>query len=287
MKGIILAAGTGSRLAPLTTATSKHLLPVHDKPMIYYPISTLVLAGVKQLAVVVNPEHMEAYDRLLGSGKHWGISITLLQQVSAKGLPDAIASAKDFLNGQKCVVALGDNIFHGSGMGTTLKSIGQKNGAVIFAHKVANPSEYGVVELDELGVPICLTEKPINPVSNLAVPGLYFFDSSVIDRISRLTPSGRGELEITDLLTSYLIEGLLEVRQIERGTAWFDAGTTESLSRVAEFVRVIQERQATLIGSPDEASWRVGNISDQQLRERASSTQHSKYGELLNSILED
>jgi glucose-1-phosphate thymidylyltransferase len=283
MKGILLAAGTGTRLSPLTIATSKHLLPVHDKPMIYYPISTLILSGVKELAVVVNPEHLASYKRLLGSGEQWGISITFVEQDSANGLPDAIAKAGRFLERQGCAVALGDNIFHGAGMGTTLKSVGREPGAVIFAHKVSNPSDYGVVELDGAGEPLRLTEKPSNPESNLAIPGLYFFDASVIERVSELKPSGRGELEITDLLASYLKEGLLGVRQIERGTAWFDAGTVDSLSRATEFVRVVQERQGTLIGSPDEAAWRVGNITRQTLEETAYQSRSSRYGEYLSS----
>jgi len=286
MKGILLAAGTGSRLSPLTIATSKHLLPVHDKPMIYYPLSTLILAGVTELAVVVNPEHALAYKSLLGSGEQWGLSITFVNQHSAKGLPDAISAASSFLEGQGCVVALGDNIFHGAGMGTTLKSVGRQSGAVIFAHKVANPSDYGVIEIDSKGSPIRLSEKPLSPASNLAIPGLYFFDSSVVERIAMLRPSKRGELEITDLLASYLEEGLLHVRQIERGTAWFDAGTVDSLSRATEFVRVIQERQGTLIGSPDEASWRVGNITSETLRETAQKSKSSKYGDLLSSALQ-
>ena len=285
MKGILLAAGTGTRLSPLTIATSKHLLPVHDKPMIYYPISTLILAGVKELAVVVNPGHLANYKRLLGSGHQWGISITYVEQDSANGLPDAISKAGNFLEGQGCAVALGDNIFHGAGMGTTLKSVGRESGAVIFAHKVSNPRDYGVVELDEAGAPLRLTEKPSDPASNLAIPGLYFFDASVIERVSKLKPSSRGELEFTDLLASYLKEGLLGVRQIERGTAWFDAGTVDSLSRATEFVRVIQERQGTLIGSPDEAAWRVGNISRQTLEETAQKSRSSRYGELLISAL--
>jgi len=285
MKGIVLAAGTGSRLSPLTIATSKHLLPVHDKPMIYYPISTLILAGVTELAVVVNREHAEAYKSLLGSGEQWGIPITYVVQELAKGLPDGIASAERFINGQGCVVALGDNIFHGAGVGITLKEFGREQGALIFAHKVANPSEYGVVELDATGQPVRLIEKPAAPESNLAIPGLYFFDETVIDRVRQLKPSGRGELEITDLLASYLKEGLLEVRQIERGTAWFDAGTVDSLSRATEFVRVIQERQGTLIGSPDEASWRVGNISKQALEKTADQSKSSRYGEFLFSAL--
>lgn len=285
MKGILLAAGTGTRLSPLTIATSKHLLPVHDKPMIYYPISTLILAGVKELAVVVNPEHLASYKRLLGSGHQWGISITYVEQDSANGLPDAIAKASNFLEGQGCAVALGDNIFHGAGMGSNLKSVGRESGAVIFAHKVSNPRDYGVVELDEAGAPLRLTEKPSDPAGNLAIPGLYFFDASVIERVSKLKPSSRDELEITDLLASYLKEGLLGVRQIERGTAWFDAGTVDSLSRATEFVRVIQERQGTLIGSPDEAAWRVGNISRQTLEETAQQSRSSRYGEFLISAL--
>lgn len=286
MKGILLAAGTGSRLSPLTIATSKHLLPVHDKPMIYYPLSTLILAGVTELAIVVNPDHAVAYKSVLGSGEQWGLSISFVNQHSAKGLPDAISAASSFLEGQGCVVALGDNIFHGAGMGTTLKSVGRDSGAVIFAHKVANPSDYGVVEIDAAGGPIQLTEKPLSPKSNLAIPGLYFFDSSVVDRIALLKPSKRGELEITDLLASYLEEELLYVRQIERGTAWFDAGTIDSLSRATEFVRVIQERQGTLIGSPDEASWRMGNISDESIKRAINNTKFSKYGELLGMLID-
>jgi glucose-1-phosphate thymidylyltransferase len=259
---------------------------VHDKPMIYYPLSTLILAGVTELAVVVNPEHALAYKSLLGSGEQWGLSISFVNQHSAKGLPDAISAASSFLKGQGCVVALGDNIFHGAGMGTTLKSVGRDSGAVIFAHKVANPSDYGVVEIDANGSPIRLSEKPLSPASHLAIPGLYFFDSSVVDRIALLQPSTRGELEITDLLASYLEEELLHVRQIERGTAWFDAGTIDSLSRATEFVRVIQERQGTLIGSPDEASWRVGNITSETLRETAQKLKFSKYGDLVSSALQ-
>ena len=285
MKGILLAAGTGSRLSPLTIATSKHLLPVHDKPMIYYPISTLILAGVRELAVVVNPEHLASYERLLGSGDQWGMSISYVEQKLANGLPDAISVASSFLGGHGCAVALGDNIFHGAGMGTTLKSVGRESGAVVFAHKVANPSDYGVVELDEAGAPLRVTEKPSVPASNLAIPGLYFFDASVIDRVSKLKPSSRDELEITDLMDSYLKEGLLGVRQIERGTAWFDAGTVDSLSRATEFVRVVQERQGTLIGSPDEAAWRVGNIGRQALEATAQKSRSSRYGELLISVL--
>jgi glucose-1-phosphate thymidylyltransferase len=213
------------------------------------------------------------------------LSISLVNQHAAKGLPDAISAASSFLEGQGCVVALGDNIFHGAGMGATLKTVGRESGAVIFAHKVSNPSDYGVVELDATGAPIRLAEKPISPATNFAIPGLYFFDSSVVDRIALLKPSKRGELEITDLLASYLEEELLSVRPIERGTAWFDAGTIDSLSRATEFVRVIQERQGTLIGSPDEASWRVGNITTETLRGTVQQSKSSKYGELLSSAL--
>jgi glucose-1-phosphate thymidylyltransferase len=284
MKGIILAGGSGTRLYPLTIATSKQLMPVYDKPMIYYPISTLMLAGIRDILIITTPHEADQFKRLLNDGSQWGIKITYAQQAEPKGLAEAFIIGEDFIDGDHVALVLGDNIFHGSGMGRTLQGLA-KPGATIFAHKVSNPEHYGVLEFNEAGQVISIEEKPAAPKSNYVVPGLYFYDSTVVALAKALKPSARGELEITDLNRAYLALGQLSVKKLDHGTQWVDTGSIKSLQNASEFVKAIELEQGTKINVPEEVAWRLGFISDHQLAEQADKYLKSGYGDYLNSLL--
>jgi glucose-1-phosphate thymidylyltransferase len=266
VKGVILAAGSGSRLRPLTTGISKQLLPVYDKPMIYYPLTTLILAGVTDIQIVVNADHVELFRAILGDGSRFGLSISFAIQKTPSGLPAAIGACESHLLNSAAFVILGDNLFYGSGVGTSLLGLNRPDiGALIFCKEVENPSEYGVVEVSETGEIVSIEEKPQFPKSKTAATGLYVFDESVLERIKQLKPSARGELEITDLLKGYNDDSVLRVESLPRSTVWLDTGTIDTLAQASEFVRVVQNRQNHLIGSPEEAAWRMGLITDEDL----------------------
>jgi glucose-1-phosphate thymidylyltransferase len=256
VKGIILAGGTGSRLWPITRAVSKQLLPIYDKPMIYYPISTLMLAGIHDILIITTPHDQPAFKSLLGDGSQWDVSFTYVVQEKPNGLAEAFILGEDFLSGEGCALILGDNIFHGPGLGRNLKQNQDIDGAVVFAYQVSNPSEYGVVEFDSDFNVISIEEKPRSPRSNFAVPGLYFYDNTVVQRAKSLTPSARGELEITDLNLSYLRTGHLKVNVLPRGTAWLDTGSFGTLFDATSYVRAIQLRTGVQIGHPEDV-WRL------------------------------
>ncbi len=286
MKGIILAGGTGTRLHPLTIGVSKQLMPVYDKPMIYYPLSTLMLAGIRDILVITTPHDQEAFQRVLGDGSRFGVSLSYVVQPSPDGLAQAFLLGEDFLAGERAALVLGDNLFYGYGMGTQLRRYAEVDGAAVFGYWVKNPSAYGVVEVDASGRAVSLEEKPDQPRSNLAVPGLYFYDQTVVDRARALRPSARGELEITDLNRTYLDEGTLHVEVLTRGTAWLDTGTFDDLAAAGEFIRTVQKRQGLSIGAPEEVAWRMGYLSDEELRERAEPLVKSGYGTYLLDVLE-
>jgi len=253
MKGVILAGGSGTRLHPLTKITSKQLLPVFDKPMIYYPLTTLILAGVSEVLIITRPEDSSSFERLLGNGSELGIEITYAIQEKPAGLAQAPLIAESFLNGEGFCLILGDNFLYGSGLGRKLQNLTQIQGSTVFAYKVSDPTQYGVVEVDSSGRALSIEEKPKAPKSDLAIPGLYFFDSDIIDICKKLTPSGRGELEITDALKEYMRRGSLKVEILPIGTAWLDMGSFESLLEAGEFVHIVQSRQGILIGDPSTA----------------------------------
>jgi glucose-1-phosphate thymidylyltransferase len=281
MKGIILAGGTGSRLWPITKGVSKQLLPVYDKPMIHYPLATLMAAGLRDILVITTPEDSESFSRLLGDGSVWGMSITYAVQPRPEGLAQAFLIAEDFLAGDQAALILGDNLFYGPRLGRQLATLTQQAGAHVFAYEVANPSEYGVVEFDESGVVLSVEEKPVKPRSNFAIPGLYFYDESVVDVAKGITPSPRGELEITAVNDHYLRQGRLTVTVLERGTAWLDTGTFRSLQDAGEFVRVMEDRTGTKVGCVEEIAWRNGWLTSDQLAELAQPLLKSGYGDYL------
>jgi glucose-1-phosphate thymidylyltransferase len=285
VRGILLAGGTGSRLWPLTRAVSKQLMPVFDKPMIYYPLSTLVVAGIREILVITTPEDQEQFRRLLGDGSQWGLAISYAAQPRPEGIAQAFVIGADFIGDEPVALILGDNIFYGFGLGRQLTAHRDVVGGRIFAHPVANPQEYGVVEFDDAGRVLSIEEKPAVPKSTYVVPGLYFYDNEVIEIARRLTPSARGELEITAVNEEYLCRGRLHVTVLDRGTAWLDTGTFDSLVQAAEYVRVIEQRQGMKIGCVEEIAWRAGFIDDDQLKRLAEPLVKSGYGNYLMSML--
>jgi glucose-1-phosphate thymidylyltransferase len=287
MRGIILAGGTGSRLHPVTLATSKQLVPVYDKPMIYYPLSVLLMAGIRDVLVITTPEESAAFQRLLRDGSQFGIAITYAVQPSPDGLAQAFIIGEEFIGGDKVALVLGDNLIYGPGLGFALRGFSEVEGGQIFAYRVSDPTAYGVVEFDETGKVLSLEEKPEKPRSSYAVPGLYFYANDVVDISKNLKPSARGELEITDVNRTYLEQGRLHVAKLPRGTAWLDTGTPESLVAASEFVRAVELRQGLRIGCPEEVAWRAGYLDDDGLRERALEFGKSAYGAYLLSLVED
>ena len=286
MRGIILAGGAGSRLHPITLGTSKQLVPVYDKPMIYYPLSTLILAGIRDILVITTPVDAAAFQRLLGDGERFGINLSYAVQPEPGGLAQAFIIGADYIGGDHVALALGDNIFYGPGMGSQLKRFQKLDGAAVFAYWVADPSAYGVVEFDHDGHAISLEEKPTKARSNWAIPGLYFYDSRVVGYAQQLEPSDRGELEITDINREYLKNGELHVEPLPRGTAWLDTGTIDALHDAGSFVRAVEARQGLKIGCPEEVAWRQGFLTDEQLMERAKPLVKSGYGSYLLRLLE-
>lgn len=287
MKGIILAGGTGSRLHPITLGISKQLVPVYDKPMIYYPLSTLMLAGIRDILIITTPQDSEQFQRLLGDGSQWRINITYKSQPAPEGLAQAFLIGEEHIGEEKVALILGDNIFHGPGMGVQLQQLSNVDGAAVFGYHVADPTAYGVVEFDADGQAISLEEKPVHAKSNYAVPGLYFYDNNVVEMAKQLKPSARGELEITDINRIYLEQGKLQVKILPRGTAWLDTGTFDSLNDASNYIRTIEARQGQKIGSPEEIAWRMNYLDDDQLRSASSSLTKSGYSANLLAIVHE
>lgn len=285
MRGIILAGGTGTRLHPITLGTSKQLVPVFDKPMIYYPLSTLMFAGIRDVLVITTPQDEKAFQRLLGDGSAFGISLKYAVQDAPRGLAEAFTIGADFIGDQKVALVLGDNIFYGQGLGTQLARNSDINGAAIFGYWVANPAAYGVVEVDGAGLAVSIEEKPEQPKSHLAVPGLYFYDNSVVSYARDLKPSARGELEITDINRIYMEACRLHVEVLPRGTAWLDTGTFDSLNDAGNFVRTIQARQGLQVGCPEEAAWRQGWLDEEGMLSRVRLFSKSGYGDYLRRLV--
>lgn len=286
MRGIILAGGTGSRLHPITLGPSKQLVPVFDKPMIYYPLSTLMLAGIREILVVTTPHDADQFQRLLGDGSHFGINLTYRVQVEPNGLAQAFVLGADHIGGDSVALVLGDNIFYGPGIGSTLARFERIDGGAVFAYRVSDPSAYGVIEFDTHGHAISLEEKPPSPKSPYAVPGLYFYDNDVVEIARGLRPSTRGEYEITDVNRTYLEAGKLNVEILPRGTAWLDTGTFDSLLDASNYVRTIEQRQGLKVGAPEEVAWRRGFITNDELRALAQPLLKSGYGDYLLNLLE-
>jgi glucose-1-phosphate thymidylyltransferase len=286
MRGIILAGGSGTRLHPITRGISKQLMPVYDKPMVYYPLSTLMMAGIRDLLIITTPLDRPQFERLLGDGSQFGCRFDYATQESPRGLADAFIVGAEHIGTDPVAMILGDNIFYGYGLGAQLKELTDPDGGAVFAYHVADPERYGVVEFDDARNAISIVEKPARPKSNYAVVGLYFYDNDVVEIARNVRPSARGEIEITDVNREYLRRGKLRVGVLDRGTAWLDTGTFDSLMRAAEFVRVIEERQGLRIGSPEEIAWREGFIDDAELRALAEPLVMSGYGEYLLRLLE-
>jgi glucose-1-phosphate thymidylyltransferase len=287
MRGIILAGGTGSRLHPITLAVSKQLVPVYDKPMIYYPLSTLMLAGIREVLVITTPHDQEAFRRLLGDGSEYGVEISYAVQPAPEGLAQAFLIGEEHIAGEPVALVLGDNVFYGPGLGVHLRRFADVDGAAIFGYRVANPSAYGVVTFDENGRATSLEEKPEQPGSHFAVPGLYFYGDDVVEHARTLRPSARGELEITDLNQIYLDADRLHVEVMPRGTAWLDTGTFSDLIAAGAFVQAIESRQGLKIGCPEEVGWRMGFLDDEALVRRADALPASGYGDYLRALLDD
>jgi glucose-1-phosphate thymidylyltransferase len=288
MKGIILSGGKGTRLYPLTIGVSKQLLPVYDKPMVYYPLSMLMLAGIQDILVISTPDALPAFRTLLKDGTHLGLNFTYAEQAEPRGLADAFLVGREFIGGEPVSLILGDNIFFGHGLPIQLRAAAQLNtGALIFAYPVRDPERYGVVEFNAQGMALSIEEKPTQPRSHYAVPGMYFYDSQVCDLAANLKPSARGEIEITDLNMMYLAQGRLRVEVLGRGVAWLDAGTHEALLQASNFVQTVQDRQGMMISCPEEIAFRLGFITSDQLRQLAHTMDSNQYGQYLLHLLED
>lgn len=285
MKGIILAGGSGTRLWPITKGISKQLMPIYDKPMVYYPLTTLMLAGIRDILVITTQDDQSQFQRLLGDGSQWGINLQYEVQPSPDGLAQAFIIGEDFIGDDKCAMVLGDNIFHGSDLDTSLKDSTDPDGGVVFAYEVSDPNRYGIVEFDDNMNAVSVEEKPEHPKSNFALVGLYFFDNDVIEIAKGVKPSARGELEIPSVMDVYLQQGRLKVQKLDRGSAWLDTGTIDSMTDANDYVRVLQHRTGLIIGSPEEIAYREGYITKEQLRTLAEPLKKSGYGDYLMNLV--